>query len=203
MKRKALLALAAAAAVAAVVVLTTTAFGGTGARSDQPGDGFATFISCLASHGVQVPSDDPAALKQWLGQRSQDDPVVQAALDACAGADGTGRAKERNGTEPGPTPAELLACLERHRVDVPSGVKEAPDTLKQWLVGVMDQPSVSSAVEDCTGGPPPNGQKKGKAGNGVAPAAPSRPCRSHIARDGGALRSDTGGSPQLPRIRAS
>ena len=81
MKRKALLAIAAAAAVAAVVVLTTTAFGGTGAPSDQSGDGFATFISCLASHGVQVPSDDPAAVKQWLGQRSQDDPVVQAALE--------------------------------------------------------------------------------------------------------------------------
>ncbi len=165
MKRKALLAIAAAAAVAAVVVLTTTAFGGTGAPSDQSGDGFATFISCLASHGVQVPSDDPAAVKQWLGQRSQDDPVVQAALEACAGAADTGGGKtgggnERNGTEPGPTPAELVACLERHRVDVPSGVKEAPDTLKQWLVGVMDQPSVSSAVEDCTGGPPPDGQKK-------------------------------------------
>jgi hypothetical protein len=165
MKRKALLAIAAAAAVAAVVVLTATAFGGTGARSDQSGDGFAAFISCLASHGVQVPSDDPAAVKQWLGQRSQDDPVVQAALEACAGAADTGGGKtgggnERNGTEPGPTPAELVACLERHRVDVPSGVKEAPDTLKQWLVGVMDQPSVSSAVEDCTGGSPPNGQKK-------------------------------------------
>jgi hypothetical protein len=165
MKRKALLAIAAAAAVAAVVVLTTTAFGGTGGRSDQPGEGFAAFVSCLASHGVQVPSDDPAAVKQWLGQRSQDDPVVQAALEACAGAADTGGGKtgegrERSGTEPGPTPAELVACLERHRVDVPSGVKEAPDTLKQWLVGGMDQPSVSSAVEDCTGGPPPNGQKK-------------------------------------------
>jgi hypothetical protein len=162
MKRKALLAIAAAAAVAAVVVLTTTAFGGTGAPSDQSGGGFATFISCLASHGVQVPSDDPAAVKQWLGQRSQNDPVVQAALNACAGAADTGGGKTGggNGTEAGPTPTELVACLERHRVDVPSGVKEAPDTLKQWLVGVMDQPSVSSAVEDCTGGPPANGQKK-------------------------------------------
>jgi hypothetical protein len=165
MKRKAFLVIAAAAAVAAVVVLTTGAFGGTAGRSDQQDDGFAAFISCLASHGVQVPSDDPAAVKQWLGERSQDDPVVQAALEACAGVADTGGGKtgggnERNGTEPGPTPAELVACLERHRVDVPSGVKEAPDTLKQWLVGVMDQPSVSSAVEDCTGGPPPNGQKK-------------------------------------------
>jgi ribosomal protein S18 acetylase RimI-like enzyme len=71
-----------------------------------------------------------------------------------------GRGQRAQWAEPGPTPAELVACLERHPVDVPSGVKEAPDTLKQWLVGVMDQPSVSSAVEDCTAGPPPNGQKK-------------------------------------------
>jgi hypothetical protein len=160
MKRNALLIIAAAAAVAAIVVLSTGAFAGTAGRSDQPGDSFAGFISCLASHGVQVPSDDPAAVKPWLGERSQDDPVVQAALHACAGADGTGRGKERNGTEPGPTPAELVACLERHRVDVPSDVKETPDKLKPWLVGAMDQPSVASAVDDCTGGPPPNGQKK-------------------------------------------
>jgi len=165
MKQKPLLGIAAAAVVAAIVVLTTGAFAGTAGRSDQPGDGLAAFISCLASHGVQVPSNDPAAVKQWLGERSQDDPVVQAALDACASAADTGGGKtgggnERNGTEPGPTPAEVVACLERHRVDVPSGVKEAPDTLKPWLVGVMDQPSVSSAVEDCTGGPPPDGQKK-------------------------------------------
>src|SRR5262249_52590150 len=107
MKRKALLAIAAAAAVAGVVVLTTGASGGTAGRSDQPDDGFAAFISCLASHGAQVPSDDPAAVKQWLGERSQDDPVVQAALEACAGAADmgggkTGGGNERNGTEHGP-----------------------------------------------------------------------------------------------------
>jgi len=165
MKRKAFLAIAAAAAVAAIVVLTTGAFGGTGAPSDQSGDGFAAFISCLASHGVQVPSDDPAAVKQWLGQRSQDDPVVQAALEACAGAADTGGGKtgggnERNGTEPGPTPAELVACLQRHRVDVPSDVKQTPGALKPWLVEAMQQPSVKAAVDDCTGGPPSNEQKK-------------------------------------------
>jgi hypothetical protein len=160
MRRKALLAIAAAAAVAAVVVLTTTAFGGTGAASDQSGDGFATFISCLASHGVQVPSDDPATVKQWLGQRSQDDPVVQATLEPCAGAADTGGGNEHNGTEPGPTPAELVACLERHRVDVPSDVKQTPDALKPWLVEAMQQPSVRAAVDDCAGGSPSNGQKK-------------------------------------------
>ena len=165
MKRKALLAFAAAGAITAIVVLTTGAFAGPSVRSDQPGDGNAAFISCLASHGVQVPSDDPTTLKQWLGEHSQDDPAVQAALGACAGGADTGGGKTGganagNGTEPGPTPAELVACLERHRVDVPTGVKEAPDTLKPWLVGVIDQPSVRAAVDDCTGGPPPNGEKK-------------------------------------------
>jgi len=160
MKRKALLAFAAAGAITVIVVLTTGAFAGASGRSDQPGDGNAAFISCLASHGVQIPSDDPAAVKQWLGERSQDDPAVQAALDACAGSADTGGGDEGNGTEPGPTPAELVACLERHRVDVPSDVKQNPDALKPWLVEAMQDPSVSAAVDACTGGPAPNGQKK-------------------------------------------
>jgi hypothetical protein len=163
MKRKALLVIAAAAAVAAIVVLTTGAFAGTAGRSDQSDDGFPAFISCLASHGVQVPSDDPAAVKRWLGDRLASDPAVQAALDACAGADKSGAGKTgggNNADEPGPTAAALVACLERHGVDVPSDAKETPGALKQWLVGAMDQPSVSAAVDECAGGPAPNDQKK-------------------------------------------
>jgi hypothetical protein len=150
MKRKALLAIAAAGVVAAIIVLTTGAFAGTSGRSDQPPDGFAAFISCLASHGVQVPSDDPAAVKPWLADH-QTDPAVQAALQACAPPDDAGTDL---------TPAELVACLERHGVDVPSDVKETPDALKPWLVEALKQPSVSAALDECTGGPAPNGQKK-------------------------------------------
>jgi hypothetical protein len=135
MKRKALLVVVAAAALVAIVVLTTGAFAGTSGRSDQPGDG--GLVSCLASHGVQVPGNDPVAVKRWLSDR-QNDPAVQAALDACAGPQ-----------EPGPTPAELVACLEQHGVDVPSDVKENPDVLKPWLVEAMQQPSVKAAVEAC------------------------------------------------------
>jgi hypothetical protein len=149
MKRKALLAFAAAGAVAAIVVLTTGAFGGTAGRStdrpagaagtagrsDQPGDG--GLVSCLASHGIQVPSNDPGAVKRWLSDR-QNDPAVQAALQACAGPQ-----------EPGPTPAELVACLEQHGVDVPSDVKQNPDALKPWLHGAMQQPSVKAALDAC------------------------------------------------------
>jgi hypothetical protein len=153
MKRKALLVIVSAAAVAAIVLLTTGAIAGTSGRSDQP-PGFAAFISCLASHGVQVPSDDPAAVKPWLGDH-QSDPAVHAALEACPGP-----GDNANGTDTGPTPAALVACLERHGVDVPSDVKETPDQLKPWLVGATDQPSVKSAVDDCTGGGAPNGQKK-------------------------------------------
>jgi len=154
MKRKALLVIAAAAGVAAIVVLTTGAFAGTSGRSDQPGDGFTTFTSCLASHGVQVPSDDPAAVKQWLGDH-ESDPGVQAALEACRGGD-----EKAGGTESGPTPAALVACLEQHGVDVPSDVKEAPGAIKQWLVTAIKQPSVSAALDDCVGGTAPEGQKK-------------------------------------------
>jgi hypothetical protein len=143
MKRKALLAFAAAGAVAAIVVLTTGAFAGTAGRSDQPGDGNAAFISCLASHGVQVPSDDPGAVKRWLGDH-QGDPAVQAALQACAPADGGS-----NADVSGPTPAELAACLEQHGVDVPSDAKQDPGALKQWLHGAMQQPSVKAALDAC------------------------------------------------------
>jgi len=159
MKRKALIVIAAAAAVAAIVVLTTGATAGTASHSDEPGDGFAAFIACLASHGVQVPSDDPASVKPWLGDH-QSDPAVKAALEACAGPANPGASKGAGGTEPGPTPAALVACLEQHGVDVPSDVKDAPDTLKPWLAGALQQPSVKAAVDACTGGPAPDGTKK-------------------------------------------
>ena len=158
MKRKALLAFAAAGAITAIVVLTAGAFGGTSGRSDQPGDGSAGLVSCLASHGVQVPSDDPAAVKPWLADH-QNDPTVQAGLEGCTGADNTDVGKSGGGAEPGPTVAELVACLERHGVDVPSDAK-TPDAFKPWLSGVLQQPTVKTALDYCTGGPPPNGQKK-------------------------------------------
>jgi hypothetical protein len=159
MKRKAVLITAAMAAVAAIVVLTTGAFAGTASRSDQPPDGFAAFISCLASHGVQVPSGDPAAVKPWLADH-QSDPKVQAALEACAGTANTGAGKQPGGTEPGTTADALVACLERHGVDVPSDAKQTPGALKPWLIGAMQQPSVKAALDDCTGGPPPSGHNK-------------------------------------------
>jgi hypothetical protein len=143
MKRKALLAFAAAGAITAIVVLATGAFAGSSGRSDQPGDGNAAFISCLASHGVQVPSDDPGAVKRWLGDH-QSDPAVQAALDACAPPDGGSKADVS-----GPTPAELVNCLERHGVDVPSDAKQDSGALKQWLHGAMQQPSVKAALDAC------------------------------------------------------
>jgi hypothetical protein len=149
MKRKALLAFAAAGAITAIVVLTMGAFAGTSARSDQPGDSdAAALVSCLASHGVQVPSSDPAAVKQWLADH-ESDPAVQAALQACTQPDAT---------DTGPTPAQLVACLEQHGVDVPNDAKQDPGALKHWLAGAMDQPSVKTALDECTSGPAPNGK---------------------------------------------
>jgi hypothetical protein len=144
MKGKAILAFSAAGAITAIVVLTTGAFAGSSGRSDQPGDGNAALISCLASHGVQVPSDDPGAVKRWLGDH-QSDPAVQAALHACAPDSGS------NTGVSGPTPAELAACLEQHGVDVPNDVKDspAPGAIKQWLHGAIDQPSVKAALDAC------------------------------------------------------
>jgi hypothetical protein len=143
MKRRALLAFAAAGAITAIVVLTTGAFAGNSGRSDQPGDGNAGFISCLASHGVQLPSNYPATVKPWLADH-QSDPAVQAALEACAPAD-----ESSNTGVSGPTPAELVACLEQHGVDVPSDAKQDGGALKEWLHGAIDQPSVKAAVDAC------------------------------------------------------
>jgi hypothetical protein len=143
MKRKALLAFAAAGAITGIVVLTTGAFAGSSGRSDEPGDGDAALSSCLASHGVQVPSDDPGAVKHWLGDH-QSDPAVHAALDACAVGDENSKAGVS-----GPTPAELAACLEQHGVNVPSDAKESPGALKQWLHGATQQPSVKAALDAC------------------------------------------------------
>jgi hypothetical protein len=143
MKRTALLAFSAAGAITAIVVLTTGAFAGTSGRSNQPGDGTAALVSCLASHGVQVPSNDPGAVKRWLDDH-QSDPAVQAALHACAPADGGS-----NAGVSGSTPAELAACLEQHGVDVPNDAKETPGAIKQWLHGAMQQPSVKAALNAC------------------------------------------------------
>jgi hypothetical protein len=142
MKRKALLAFAAAGAIMAIVVLTTGAFAGSSGHSDQPGAGNAALISCLTSHEVQVPGNDPGAVKRWLGDH-QTDTAVHAALDACAPGWGS------NAGVSGPTPAELVACLEQHGVDVPSDAKEAPGAIKQWLHGTIDQPTVKAALDAC------------------------------------------------------
>jgi hypothetical protein len=144
MKRKALLAFAAAGAITTIVVLTTGAFAGTSGRSDQPGDGNAALISCLASHGVQVPSDDPGAVKRWLGDH-QSDPPVHSALDACAPEWGS------NTGVSGQTPPQLADCLEQHGVDIPNDVKDspAPGAIKQWLHGAMQQPNVKAALDAC------------------------------------------------------
>jgi hypothetical protein len=145
MKRKALLAFAAAGAITTIVVLATGAFAGTSRRSDPPGDSNnAALVSCLASHGVQVPSNDPGTEKLWLGDH-QSDPAVHAALDACAP-----NFNSNTGVS-GSTPAELAACLVQHGVDVPNDVKDspAPGALKEWLHGAMQQPSVKAAIDAC------------------------------------------------------
>jgi anti-sigma factor RsiW len=158
MKRKAILIAVAAAAAAAIVVLSTGAVAGTGGPSDQPPD-FAAFVSCLSAHRVQVPSDDPAAVKPWLGDH-QSDPAVQGALQACAPAYTAGRGKPSGGAEPAPTAGDLVACLEQHGVDVPSDVKQTPDALKPWLAGAVQQPTVQAALDECAAGPGQNGKNK-------------------------------------------
>jgi RES domain-containing protein len=150
MRRKTLLAIATASAAAAITVLATGAFGGTPAKSDQPGDGVTTFVSCLASHGVQVPSQDLGDVKQWL-MAKQNDPTVQAAVQACAPSDAA---------DTGPTQAQVVTCLAQHGVDVPSDVQNDPAAFKQWVAGARTQPNVGAALNTCTGDSATNGQTK-------------------------------------------
>ena len=141
------------------------------ADPDQPGDGVATFVSCLASHGVQVPSDDPAAVKQWLGQRSQDDPVVQAALNACAG--GADFVKSSTGKAGPATPEAVRAMVaavrafhertgERVGIKVAGGVRtraqaeEYADLVRRelgedWLTPGLFRIGASGLLDDLVG----------------------------------------------------
>ena len=150
MKRKTLLAIATASAAAAITVLATGAFGGTPTKSDQPGDGVTPFVSCLASHGVQVPSQDLADVKPWLlGQ--QNDPTVQAAVQACAPSDAA---------DNGPTQAQIVSCLAQHGVDVPSDDQNDPAAFKHWAAGIRTQPNDNAALNACTGDSAANGPTK-------------------------------------------
>jgi hypothetical protein len=55
---------------------------GTQVDEAKPGPSEQQLRSCLKDHGIEVPGDDPAALKRWIGEH-QDDAAAAAALKAC------------------------------------------------------------------------------------------------------------------------
>jgi hypothetical protein len=133
-------ATAAAAAVAAAITLP--------AGADQGSDADAQFNSCLRSHGAAIPADTRGvAIKQWLIAHEQDQ-GVNAALDAC-------NVKTEKGG-----PADLVACLRSHGLDVPAD----NGALKDWILAHRDDAGAAGAFKACHFNPnPPDGVETGPA----------------------------------------
>jgi hypothetical protein len=116
-------ATAASAAVAAAITIP--------AGADQNGDPDAQFVSCLRSHGADIPAGTQgAAIKEWVGAHQNDDATMRA-LKAC----------DVNS----PAPQELVTCLRAQGLDVPATI----DQLKAWIAQHADDASARPAFEAC------------------------------------------------------
>jgi len=113
------------------------------AQAGEPGGTtWETLVACLNAHGIQTPAtNDPVQLKTWLGERSQADPGVDAALEACT-PDAT------KGEGSGPSLVELVACLRSQGLQPPDTTD--PQTLKTWLgEQSKSDPAVQAALKAC------------------------------------------------------
>src|SRR5262245_10769370 len=125
------------------------------AQADEPGGSakptWEALVACLNAHGVQTPAtNDPVQLKTWLGERSQSDPAVKAALEACA-PDAT---QEGDG-DSGPSLTDLIACLRSQGLQPPDTTD--PLTLKTWIgEHYKSDPAVEAALQACA----PAGKKE-------------------------------------------
>jgi hypothetical protein len=175
------LAAAAASAVAAIAVVALPAVGAgpkPSKQQAQPGADFATFVSCLRSHGLPGAPDDPAQLKPWLGARETSDPdTVKAAMAACDDkrTDGKHGADEKRVVVRGPDIAELIACVRSHGFDPPT----APDAFKRWVgeQNASDPDALSRAMGACKMALAPGASdgegKPGSCDSDVKPAPPA------------------------------
>jgi hypothetical protein len=120
-------------------------------------------VSCLRSHGLEVPADN-GALKQWIFQH-RDDANAQGAFKAC---DFNPSPTER--VKPGPGPKELAACLRSKGADIPASIDDVG--LKQWIVAHED----SDAAKACAGAPgKPGCGEEAKPDTRPAPGATTTP----------------------------
>jgi hypothetical protein len=96
---------------------------------DRASDPDAAFVSCLRSHGADIPAETRgAAIKNWLIAH----PSAESAAADCK-------------PNAGPAPAELVACLRAQGLQPPSAAEE----LKPWLGRLMESGDAKEALRAC------------------------------------------------------
>jgi hypothetical protein len=128
------------------------------AKTDQAAP--EELVSCLRSHGLDVPSEN-GALKQWMSQH-RDDANAQDAFKAC---DFNPNPRDRAKT--GPAPEDLAKCLRSNGADVPASLDASG--LKQWIGAHLG----SDAVKKCAGAPDKPGCGDGGASAGKPETRPA------------------------------
>jgi hypothetical protein len=87
----------------------------------------------------------------WLGQHSESDPAVNAALQACAPPDSYDKSGDSGakagGGDSGPSFSDLITCLQSQGAQPPATTD--PMTLKQWLGQHESDPAVEAALQAC------------------------------------------------------
>jgi hypothetical protein len=168
-----------AAAASAVVAGAIVALPAIGDDSNKGPSNAAALAACLRSHGLDGAPDDPLALKPWIAQRQEQDPLaVKKAMNACqqfqtGGPDKPKVEEKRQLTEP--DVQKLVACLRANGLDAPSD----PVALKRWLgqKEAGDHDAVDRAMVKCKMQVDPGAAaKSGKPGVcGDDAAKPSEP----------------------------
>jgi hypothetical protein len=162
----------AAALTTLAVVAAVPAIGDDGA-APQTADSLA---ACLRAHGLDG-APDGAALKDWLGQRLDED-ATKSALEACAPQ------KVVTDHKAGPSEQQVSSCLKDHGIEVPG---DDPVALKRWIGEHETDAATADALKACHIGPPAI-----KSATGV--------CRDAgpVTEAGPAKRADKKATPEAP-----
>jgi hypothetical protein len=121
-------------------------------------------VSCLRSHGLDVPSDN-GALKRWIFEH-RDDAGAQDAFKAC-----DFNPMPRDEAKAGPSPKDIVTCLRAKGADVPADADGI--ALKTWI----GQHADADAVKACVGeiAKPGCGEGAGKPETRPAPKETATP----------------------------
>jgi hypothetical protein len=169
---------AAASALVAGAVVALPAIGDDSGKSSDAG--VAALAACLRSHGLDGAPDAPLALKPWIAQRHEQDPVaVDKAMNACqqfqtGGPDKPKFEEKRQLTEP--DVQKLVACMRANGLDAPSDAA----ALKRWLQQeeASDPDAVKRVMPTCKMQLDPaaaKGAKPGVCGDDAGPKPDAKP----------------------------